>query len=292
MSTSEKVNVEELETTLASKFAHRSSLINQLKAIFGRKEELRKEIRETSAKIRAERESLNNLYKDSEESRKSRRETLAKIREIRGKINQVQSTVKQYDKLLPRGEDFSLSKTLEQIEWKLQTERLTREKEKELVKNVKQLEKKLVVWRKANTARKERTQLFSELSPLKERLDKLKPTEEVYSVVMSGEERLQQLLNMKGLLIQQISSLDNEFVSLQKDLAKTVSEIDELKKKKHSIWEENKRNQFEERRRREDELLQGARERATQKLKSGEKLSFNELKLIFGAEDDESIDQN
>ena len=88
----------------------------------------------------------------------NRRELLSKIRDTKAKSADVEKVLKGFEKSIPRGGE-ALNERLKKVEWKLQTERLSREEEKQLVSMVKDLETKQKTWKKANST-KQRTRTY------------------------------------------------------------------------------------------------------------------------------------
>ena len=204
---------------------------------------------------RTERKAVERTVDDYELNR-SKRELVSKYRRLMRE--------------LPRESLEQLSKTLEELEWRIQTEPLSREREKELVSKAMEIELKLNRQRKALALRSKINELDAEMEEVERELDEC---------------------NMK---IGQNSRLldDEEFRRMFEERERLRGELDEIKGKireKLGELEELSKRLEEERKKRASSdsvdmnaLLIESRKKIIEKLERGEKLNFDELRILYG----------
>jgi uncharacterized coiled-coil DUF342 family protein len=268
---------QKIDSLSSSRFAQ----INEYKRLDLRRREIRNQIRELTTKIRADRTSIDDYWTKLEEFRRQRRELLAKIRELKSKSEEVERVLKQFEKIAPR-EGEELSEKRNKIEWKLQTERLTRDEEKQLVASVKELEIKLKDWNKADSRRKELSEVFSQIRELKKQLDVMNQFRTTNDPeVKARHEQVAAMQNARHELFQEIESINEKMASLDSEIAKSTQEISSLIAQRRASLEGRRVREHETSRAKTRELVEKAKDEARKKLDQNGKLSLDELKLLY-----------
>ncbi len=274
--------IDALNQKITSLLNYRVGLITEIKNLHQKRRDLRNEIRALSDKARSTRDGLNKGYNEFKEARKIRRETLAKIREIRQNMLAIESDLGKVDLSLPRREGDTIEERIRAADWKLQTERLTREEERQLVEMVKDLEMKLRIWKKAYAARQELSNLRSEMNQLKRRLDTLSASREKAEVELeTGKTRLTYDVKARDQLFNEMEELNDDISELEQTIVKTDTQLEELRQKRREMLKESKSHDRDAAQKKEQEILAKAKDAAKEKLQRGEKLTFDELKLAF-----------
>jgi uncharacterized coiled-coil DUF342 family protein len=285
-----EVDLEALSQKIDSLASNRMSLINEYRGLDQRRREIRKEIRELTEKINADRGTLDQYYDKISALKSQRREILSKIRDMKVKSSEVEKVLKQFEVSAPR-EGEALNERLKKIEWKLQTERLSRDEEKQLVSNVKELERKLKTWKKAHSTKQDLGEILGQIKVLKNKLDEMNAFKaENDPEVKAKHERVAAMLNQRHELFQEIENINAQLVTLDENIAKASTELDELRNQRRSMLEGKRSRDHESNRAKTRELVERAKGDARKKFDAGEKLSFDELKLVY-ADDPEAVNQ-
>ncbi len=285
-----EVDLEALSQKIDSLASQRMGQISEYKRLDQRRREIRKEIRELTEKINADRTSLDQYYEKMSALKAQRREILSKIRDMKVKSSEVEKVLKQFEVSAPR-EGEVLNERLKKIEWKLQTERLSRDEEKQLVSNVKDLERKLKTWKKAHSTKQDLSEIIGQIKVLKSKLDEMNEFKaDNDPEVKAKHERVASMLNRRHELFQEIETINNQLVSLDENIAKATAELDVLRNQRRSMLEGRRTKEHDSNRAKTRELVERAKGDARKKLDAGQKLSLDELKLVY-ADDPEAINQ-
>ncbi len=275
-------DLEAIGQKIDSLASERSRMINEYRELDQRRREIRKEIRSLTEKINTDRKALDDYYEKMSSFKAMRREVLSKIRDTKTKSSVVEKELKQFEKSVPKGGE-ALHERLKKIEWKLQTERLTREEEKQLVGYVKDLEIKLKTWKKAFSTKQQLTSLVDQIKSLKSKLDEMNEFKSTSDPeVKARHERVATMLNSRHQLFQEIEQINIDLMALEGNITKTTNDLDSIRSQRRSLVEGRKVREHETNRARTKELVERATGDARKKLEKGEKLSFDELKLVFG----------
>jgi uncharacterized coiled-coil DUF342 family protein len=285
-----EVDLEALSQKIDSLASQRMGQIAEYKRLDQRRREIRKEIRELTEKINADRGSLDQYYEKMSALKAQRREILSKIRDMKVKSTEVEKVLKQFEVSAPR-EGEALNERLKKIEWKLQTERLSRDEEKQLVSNVKDLERKLKTWKRAHSTKQDLSEIIGQIKVLKSKLDEMNEFKaDNDPEVKAKHERVASMLNRRHELFQEIETINNQLVSLDENIAKATAELDVLRNQRRSMLEGRRSKEHDSNRAKTRELVERAKGDARKKLDAGQKLSLDELKLVY-ADDPEAINQ-
>ena len=282
-----EVDLEALSQKIDALAAQRLDMINEYRRLDQRRREIRKEIRELTEKINADRKSLDEYYEKMGTFKANRRELLTKIREIKAKSDEVDKVLKGFEKSIPKGGE-ALDERRKKAEWKLQTERLSRDEEKQLVSVIKDLEKKLKVWKKAYSTKQERGVLLDQIKALKSKLDEMNRFRaENDTEVKAKHERVATMLNQRHQLFQEIEGINNTLMELDTNITKATGDLDGFRNQRRSQLDGRRSRDYETNKAKTRGIIDRAREDARKKYEQGEKLSLDELKLVFG-DDNES----
>jgi len=277
-----EVDLEALSQKIDALAAQRLDMINEYRRLDARRREIRKEIRELTEKINADRKSLDEYYEKMGTFKANRRELLTKIREIKVKSDEVDKVLKGFEKSIPKGGE-ALDERRKKAEWKLQTERLTRDEEKQLVSVIKDLEKKLKVWKKAYSTKQERSVLLDQIKALKSKLDEMNRFRtENDTEVKAKHERVATMLNQRHQLFQEIEGINNTLMELDTNITKATGDLDGLRNQRRNQLDGRRSRDYETNKAKTRGIIDRAREDARRKYEQGEKLSLDELKLVFG----------
>ncbi|MGI0091028.1 MAG: hypothetical protein ACREBS_04915, partial [Nitrososphaerales archaeon] len=277
-----EVDLEALSQRIDTLASQRLDSINEYKRLDQRRRDIRREIRDFTEKINADRKSLDEYYEHMTTFKANRRDLLSKIRDVKAKSTEVEKVLKGFEKNIPKGGE-ALNERLKKVEWKLQTERLSRDEEKQLVAIVKDLETKLKSWKKVNSTKQELTILLDQIKQLKSKLDEMNRFKaENDPEIRAKHERVATMLNQRHMLFQEIEGINNTLMDLDGNITKATQELDLMRGQRRNQLEGRRSRDYESNRAKTRQLVDRARDDAKKKYEHGEKLSLDELKLVFG----------
>jgi uncharacterized coiled-coil DUF342 family protein len=275
-------DLDALSQRIDSLASNRQNMINDYRRLDQRRRDIRKEIRSYTDKINEDRKALDDYYERLSAFKAKRRELLSQIRERKMQAAEVEKNLRLVEKNVPRGGD-ALQRKVEKLEWRLQTERLSRDEERELIGERKQLELKLKAWDKTRSKKKELTAVLDEIKDVKAKLDEMNAFKSATDPeAKARHERIASMLNARHELFEEIERINAQLMELDSNISKATQELDTLRGQRRSALEGRRSREHETNRARTRELVERAKDDARKKLEQGEKLSFDELKLVFG----------
>jgi uncharacterized coiled-coil DUF342 family protein len=242
---------------------------------------LRGEIRE----LKNERDILNEKVKTLKQQRDDAR---AKIRANAEEIKLHSQKITELKKKTPRESRHNLQKEFEDIEWKIQTTPLDMQEEKRLVENVKQLETSLNIYKKIDV----HVEKISELQKAHETLEAA--AESAHQQLTEIAERSQAIHAKMIAKISESKNIKDEADSVHGAYVQAKEQAKPLREEFKRLTEHRKKLQdavreADEKRKKtaEQALKETLGSQARDKLQRGEKLSWDEFKLLA---DNESED--
>jgi uncharacterized coiled-coil DUF342 family protein len=242
---------------------------------------IRLEIRE----LKNERDNLNEKVKTLKQQRDAAR---AKIRTNIEEVKAHSQKITELKKKTPKTRRQELQKEFEDIEWKIQTTPLDRQEEKSLIETVKQLETQLNVYKKIDQHAKKIGELRKELETLEKAADAAhreltetaQKSQEIHAKMTA---KIDESKGIKG----EADSLHGAYIQAKEQARPLHEEIKKLteqrKKLQDAVREEDEKIKKNAKKALKEKLESQARD----KLQRGEKLSWDEFKLLA---DDESQD--
>lgn len=266
----------------------RSDLMRDLLSSEDKNRSLRRDLKKLSGFIHEQKEFISikrdNLYA----SRDARAGIIEKLRAMKESSMKISQNF--------NGRSFAdgamFEDRLKKTEWKLQTERLTRPEEKKLVQYAKECEMNLVRWRKDFTSNEELTKLGNEAEALKMKLDEIRVTYEA-AIKEIGIHRteLDEKFETRAKLNHELDSVTETSMKQEKELESLSIEVVGLMEKKTIdqkrlavLRDEDYRAENSRVIKKELEMIEVLRVQAQDKRKRGEKLSFDEFKVLFSSD--------
>ncbi|MCD6325514.1 hypothetical protein J7L97_04415 [Candidatus Bathyarchaeota archaeon] len=282
MSETPEQRIEELYRRLNVLKAERDDLNKKAQTWAERRNRIHEEIRKIRLLIRdlkQRRDSLNKEVKHLKALRKveleRRDEILEEIRELRKERNRIAAGKP------PRSQSY-LENQIKRIEWKIQTEPLPLDAERKLIDQIKILEAQLEVYRRIGSInnkiaelRKEADKLKAEALNYRSRILEISAeSQEFHAKMLKRIEEAKELKAKADEMHQRYAENKEKAKAINLEIKKTLGEI-------RSIRELLKSEEEKERRRRESDLQRQTEEKALEKLKRGEKLTFDEFKILL-----------
>jgi uncharacterized coiled-coil DUF342 family protein len=244
-------------------------------ALNGKVRAARAEINE----LRTRRDELNasvqELKKMRAQPRSEAHEKIEEIRSAQHNISNIQTTKR------PSGNPQILQQEFDDIEWEIQTSSLSLEEEKELVQKVKELETQLKTHKKIKQLRERiqhlRTQvnnLDSESAAYHEELrKKASESQEIHESLQKKIATMKELKNEADIKHAAFVQTKERLKPIQDIIKKTMDELNVLRNESRAAEEQQKKQT-------ENLIRSQLEQRAMEKLKKGEKLSWEEFQVL------------
>jgi len=252
--------------------------------------EKRDKLNEQFRKIRQEIYSLtderNHLNEKVKTLKLQRNEAQAKTRANIEEIKVIRQKLVELKKKKPKQSYQELQKEFTDIEWKIQTTSLDLQEEKELIETVKQLETQLRIYKKIGQQNQKSIELQKELNVLQTKANALH--QELAETAQKSQEThvnvLAKITESKKIK----SEADGLHAAYLQEKEKTKplrSEIKKLIEQKEELQSAIREEEERKRKTAEQALKEKLGSQAKDKLRRGEKLSWDEFQLL--SEDDD-----
>jgi uncharacterized coiled-coil DUF342 family protein len=245
-----------------------------------------KKLRQEINELQSTRDNLNAKVKTLKQQRDGARTKIkAYIEEVKAH-NQKIAELKEKP---PRTSRQELQKEFDDIEWKIQTTPLDIKEEKRLIENVRQLETQLNIYKKIDQHIKKITEIRKELEPLETNADA------AHQELTATAEKSQEIHAKMIAKITESKDIKAEADSLHAVYVQAKEQVKPLQEEFKKLTEQKRKLQAavrEEDAKRKKDVEQALKEKletqARNKLQRGEKLSWDEFKMLTA--DDESED--
>ena len=260
---------------------------------------MRDEINTITSQLGTHQADLEPLYQQVGDLRKERQGLINEKKQIWTKINDANGGMKptdsnnkeqgsKNDRRFNKKENFkNVSKRIKEIEWKLQTEQLTREEEKKLIESIKSLQKKYNEWKKTHSARQEVSGLFKKIKKIGSSMDTIEESRKTTKATLEEKKivfdsKFQQRVN----LFTEMNGFNDDIQELETTLKTNSKELQVLKSQRNEIFKSIKSVSKSEILKKKKVILEKEKTKAKEKLESGQSLSFDELRLAYDDDDE------
>ena len=259
----------------------RSSLALEIRRIKDEKKELIEEIKKARQRLKSVREELSKLKNERSKLVKQRKEKVRRMREIKSKLFSGKEVLNSSKK----SKGLSVSKIrsrIDELEWKIITESLPLEVENEIVREISKLEGLLEKALETERLKAESKELRAELKGITIILSDLNGK---IGKLSSGIEKVRENI---GKLKSEVNRLQDEIELKNRLIREKVKELVNVSEKIESTYasyrklqEELKNLRFRRKKELEEKIISRKREIALNKLRKGERLSFDDLKVLY-----------
>ena len=299
MSELESTNTSEINNKIKDLLDSRKNLITQLKSLNKNRLDMRDEINTITSQLGTHQADLEPLYQQVGDLRKERqglinekKQIWTKINDTNGGIKSTESTNKEHgsknDRRFNKKENFkNVSKRIKEIEWKLQTEQLTREEEKKLIDNIKILQKKYNEWKKTNSTRQEISGLFKKIKKIGSNMDTIEESRKTTKASLEEKKVVfDSKFQQREKLFSEMNGFNDDIQELETTLKTNSKELQVLKSQRNEIFKSIKSVSKSEILKKKKVILEKEKTKAKEKLESGQSLSFDELRLAYDDDDE------
>jgi uncharacterized coiled-coil DUF342 family protein len=235
-------------------------------------------LRDEVQNLRTKRDEIN------EEVKKLKPQRSASASKIREKVAELRNISQERRAILedkPPRSYQSLKNELEDVDWKVQTTSHTLQEDKEMMAQVKQLETELSVYRKLEKASKKASELRGQVSVLRNEHESCH--QKITSLAQGSQELHKSMLEK----VEEAKKKKKEADDMHKHFLEARAKLDPLQDEitvvsvqllqlRKGLQEEEQKHKKES----EDSLRQTIEERAKEKLKRGQKLTWEEFQLL------------
>jgi uncharacterized coiled-coil DUF342 family protein len=276
-----KHKIEELSLKLASIKTERDKLNSEATSWAKKRNSVHEQIRELRAEANAIKEKRDALNQKVKELKNLREQAKAKRKGKRNQISKLREKMRSLLRKKPSGNLRLIEREIESLEWKIQTTPLAVKQEEELIGEVKRLEIQRDILKQLQELKNklielqtEEKALATEAKSYHERLSELAEQSQKLH-----EQRLEILSHIQNLKIE-ADSAHKKFVEISQKAntlhQKYIELLQKIKELKKMQRKEEEAKQVE----RQKQLLEEARKKALEKMKRGEKLTWEEFKLL------------
>ena len=299
MSELESTTVDEITTKIKDLLDSRKNLVTQLKSLNKKRLDMRDEINTITSQLGEHQADLEPLYGEVGSYRKERQGLLNEKKQIWTQINDTNDGIKENgtlskvqtsntDRKFNKKENTkNISKQIKEIEWKIQTAQLSRQEEKQLIKNITTLQKKYNIWKKATSTRKELSALFKKIKQIGTNLDTIDKSRE--SAKASFDEKklvFNTKFKQREQLFSEMNGFNDDIRELETTLKTNSKELQLSKTQRSEIFKSIKSFSKSEILKKKKIILEKEKSKAKEKLESGQSLSFDELRLAYDDDDE------
>ncbi|WP_337862047.1 hypothetical protein [Nitrososphaera sp.] len=267
---------------------------SRLEAVKKQIDEERMQLDELRAKLKGVNEEKDTDYPKFVELRNSLIDAKNQMKSLDDKVGQAKSRK-------DRSEISGLTKALEQIERDIQTKKLSKDEERKLVARSKEIATKLHTLKLVHKKEGQYREMSSQYDELKARINRIfRQKEEFGNKIGKLKESIEGLVNTRESLYEERRQAIHTVREAAAKLEMIETQLNAIAFKKNRMAQaetrHKKQKEMEERRVERHQAMQERvrrdkeyqdrwntlKEAAMKKMSSGEKLTFDEMKLIFG----------
>ena len=231
--------------------------------------------------FKSKRDSLTGVVKNTKMSKEELEE---RYKVLDSEIKILKDEKKKVLDKLGVDDPQKLKRSIKALEFKIETEGLSFEKEKELMKVLSKMKKQYASVESVNNVEKQLDVKFRELRDIRSQLDmtkkivqhSAKESQKHHVELMESSKEIDDLKSKEGELEEKIGSIKGEMHGITEELDKRNARMDELRKLLH----ENNVQLKEDVDKQNQEILKHKDEEVKEKLKTGKKLTTEDLLIL------------
>ncbi len=256
---------------------------------FRKKEDAGKKIRELIAKVKdakTKRNELTNTVKVDKDKRQKLHDVIVtKVEEIKKLNSEKDATIK---KGKPLASVHALTEQIEKLQRKIETEVMSFDKEKELMKKIKELKKQKLESAALNGTFDDSRKLSKEIDKMKKEAnivhktiqDNAKNSQTQHETILETSKQIDVLKVEEEEAYKKFFEFKQQFTDANNKLKEKLIDLNELYQKLGKEKEEKK----EERKQQRRKTLRQKEHEVNEKIRKGEKLTTDDLLVLQGAD--------
>ncbi|MET1129053.1 MAG: hypothetical protein ABWW70_07020 [Thermoproteota archaeon] len=279
--------ISELREEIKKLKMERYSIIAELRQLRAERRERVSRLRDLRSRLKELRDKRRALVERVKSLREERRNLLSRIRVVAGEVDEIRRSTSGFGRQSER-RISALRRRIGELEWRLQTQVLSTEQERAIVEEIMrleaELEKALEALRHREVLAEKRAELVSlrlNLRELSKEISKISNNismiDQELGSIRTEIERLSGEVSEVDKKIEELSSriktIDEQIASLAQSLSELTSALREIRLGRE--------------RQRIEDLFRKQRKAVEEKLKRGEPLTIEELKVLYSNSPDE-----
>jgi len=281
-----QAEIEALDLEISNKLAYRHSIVQELRKLNASKAALRNELMTLSERIGRSKSKAKDQQTDLARLNSEKRQLQETITALKKVVNELRTDLRAATRDIRLSDGDHLREKLKDLEWKLQTQKLDRAQEKQLVQYIRGIELGLRQWRRAQEISQRLDEKRGEIEALKARLKEIAAiTAGMASEMAKLYAEEDRWTAARKQVIRELDDKRADVKELVSKLNETDAEISKLKEIRRAARDRLSSQLNERSREMEKAYRAKIRHIAQSRLAAGEKLTFNEFKLL--AEDEE-----
>lgn len=275
-------------------------LIRQLTTLKKQKRRRNQEADKVAQRRKKIREQLKTLHSEILHHENARNDLNERVKELKGqregkqrkitqKIEESRTLTEKRNTLLtlkPHRQLLQLQRDIDKLDWKIQTNPLSLKEEREFVAQIKKLEIQRNIHQKLESLNQQCKQLKVEIETLKMQrnlfheklLENAQNSQSIHEKMIAALEKTKKLRN-------ETANLHTHFLQVNQKIKLIQNDIWEISNQLKKLDEAIKRDEAIEKKKSEQALLAKFEKQMKKKLECGEKLTWEEFKLLSKMED-------
>jgi len=281
LSDSPERKIEALNQELTPLKEERNRLNDEAKKWVTKRDALHEKTRNLRQQANSIKEKRDALNEKVQELKNLRSQVMDRRKQKFDKISELREKIRELNEKIPGGNLRQVQREIEEIDWKIQTNSLPVKEEQELINRVRYLETLLVDQKKVGKVkdelfklRAEEQKFGEEAKTIHDKLSELAEQSQKYHVQMI------EILEKAHELQAEASEAHQKFVEAKEEAQKIHQKFVEVLGKIKSLQRDLKETSDKKQAERQSELKDELEKRALEKLKSGEKLMWEEFQLL------------
>jgi uncharacterized coiled-coil DUF342 family protein len=287
----EQAEIDKLLTELNSVKSDVRDLRNKFNNLDRKKEELYREKRKVSSDIHSRirvakdsKDKRNNLTEAVKNTKHSKEELEAKIKVLEEEVTKLKEEKHKVLDKIGVGDPMMLKKDIKKLEFKIETEGLTFEKEKELMKVLSKMKKQYDSTKVIGDMEQKLSSKFRELREYREMMDMTKKIVQVsakesqkhHVELIESSKEIDELKKKEDIFESEAAKYKSEIAALGTELDAKMNRMDELRK----VLGENNVRLREDVEKSNHEILKQKDNAVQEKIKTGKKLTTEDLLIL------------
>lgn len=240
-----------------------------------------KRLRDEAFSYRDKRDALNKAVQELKTKRDQAKQELPEKRKL---LDTFDERIQNLESKVTLNEGAA-QKRFREIEWTIQTNSFSLAEEKRMIAEVKSLEIELVIYKEIGQQRKEASKLLSEIKRLQSMIDEYHSAlSKLARESQECHERMLESLSKADPLTKEAGAAHQNFIEVKKkadDIHRTYSGLISRIREIELLIRQTDENVHREQIRKALESREKVSKQAQQKLQTGEKLTFEEFKLLI-----------
>lgn len=282
--------LDELKKEILTLRTSLNEIDEQKESWFNKKESYSSEIRKLIGAIKDDKKKRDELTQkvkeDKEERKKVNDDALAKISQIQAFNKEKEEIVKKFK---IKDDPSILKEEISRLEFKIETEVMSFDKEKETMKRIKSLKKKYKesekisgVWNNIHKLSKEINELKKKAEEAHNRVqNRAKESQKLHEEILESSKEIDELKEKEEKAFEKFIEFKTKFNEINNQLKEKLPEISKLREEADKL----RQDFVKERKTKEELIIKTKEEEVQEKIRRGEKLTTEDILVFQGSKE-------